>query len=433
MIPVVDTPARLARARDRHAATAVLNAFLATDFRSGGEARWLLAVKDNIDVAGLPTTGGVAALADHRPVRDAAVVRRLRRGGAWVIGKTNLDELAYGATGDNHWAGRVAHPIDPARIVGGSSAGTAVAVATGVADAGLGTETGCSIRTPAALCGLYGFRPTTGRYPLDGVLPVSPTRDTIGVMARDLTTVRALDAVIAGGGVGESARGRGAPRVGIPLSPFYSGLSEELRAGVDRRLAELADAGWELVTAELPGRALELYSRCALAIPFHETPAAMTGYLARAGLPLTFADLVAAVANPVISDTLNGLVSDPVPERRYRRARLWERPAAQELLRRFFHRHALDALLLPTAPITAPVLIGCDRIEVGGERVSAFDTFLRTTDLSSCLGWPAITVPALRDADGLPFGMDLQTLPGRDLPLLRLAARADRIWNPETP
>ncbi|PXX71770.1 mandelamide amidase [Nocardia tenerifensis] len=433
MTRVTDGPARLVGARDRHAATAALHAFITTDFRPRSGGSWLLAVKDNIDVAGLPTTGGVAALAAHRPVRDATAVHRLRRAGAHIVGKTNLDELAYGATGDNHWAGRVAHPLDPARIVGGSSAGTAVAVATGVADAGLGTETGCSVRTPAALCGLYGFRPTTGRYPLDGVIPVSPTRDTLGLMARDLTTIRTLDAVI----VDEREKGLdnapdSAPRVGIPLLPFYSGLAPDLRSAVDRLLAQLSVAGWELVVADLPTRALELHARCARTIPFHETPAAMTGYLTRAALPLTFADLAAAVDNPGIAATLNRLVRDPVPEPVYRRTRTRDRPALQALLHRFFHQHALDALLLPTSPITAPILTGCDRIEVGGEEVSAFDTFLRTTDMSSCLGWPAITVPAPRDADGLPFGMDLQTLPGRDLSLLRLAARAARLWNPET-
>jgi indoleacetamide hydrolase len=431
----------LARRQDRFVQTKALHAFITIDIRleraqrSTGSherstPRWLLAVKDNIDVAGMPTTGGIDLLAQHIPTQSATVVERLERAEALVIGKTNMDELAYGATGDNHCFGRVAHPADPSRIVGGSSAGSAVAVATAVADAGLGTETGCSVRVPAALCGLFGFRPTTGRYPLDGVLPVSPTRDTIGLMARDLATIRDLDTTITGRPPTPSPDHR-TPRLTIPRWPFYALLSPDLLAATQRRLDQLDAAGWELTVADLPPTAHKLHQQCALLIPSYETPPAMNNYLIRAGLSARFADLADNVANPEIAATLKRLRDDPIPLQKYLWARSHIRPALGRLMRQFFDDHRIDAIMVPTSPITAPVLKSGNRITVDGNLVSAFDTFLRNTDLSSCLGWPALTIPALHDSNGLPFGMDLQAPPGYDLQLLTLAEHCQRIWQVE--
>lgn len=150
-----------------------------------------LAVKDAIDVAGLPTTAGSAAVAaEAEPAeRDAAVVASARAAGARIAGKTNLTEFCLGVDGLNPWSGTPVNPLDPSRVPGGSSSGSAVAVATGEADVAFGTDTGGSVRVPAACCGIAALKTTHGRVPLDGVHPLSPSLDTVGPMGRDVAAL----------------------------------------------------------------------------------------------------------------------------------------------------------------------------------------------------------------------------------------------------
>ena len=155
-----------------------------------------IVVKDNIHVAGLPNSAGTPGLAEFVPAVDNPVVAALRAAGAIVLGKTNLHELAFGITSDNGAFGAVGNPFDPTTFAGGSSGGTAAAISAGMAPAGLGTDTGGSARIPAALTGIVGFRPSTGRYVSSAVTPISHTRDTIGVMARRVADVVLMDSVI---------------------------------------------------------------------------------------------------------------------------------------------------------------------------------------------------------------------------------------------
>jgi len=148
-----------------------------------------LAVKDCIDVEGLPTTVGCPVIAERaRPAaRDAAVVATARRSGASIVGKANLGELCWSAVGTNGWSGTPVNPLDPRRLPGGSSSGSAVAVATGEADVALGTDTGGSVRIPAACCGVVGLKTTGGRVPVEGVYPLAPSLDTVGPLGADVT------------------------------------------------------------------------------------------------------------------------------------------------------------------------------------------------------------------------------------------------------
>ncbi|MEV0662446.1 amidase [Actinomadura luteofluorescens] len=150
-----------------------------------------LAVKDAIDVAGLPTTAGCRAVAERAEpaAADAPVVASARAQGARIAGKANLNELCMAADGVNPWTGTPVNPLDPSRVPGGSSSGSAVAVATGEADVAFGTDTSGSIRIPAACCGIAGLKTTNGRVPLDGVYPLSPTLDVVGPMGRDVAAV----------------------------------------------------------------------------------------------------------------------------------------------------------------------------------------------------------------------------------------------------
>jgi amidase len=150
-----------------------------------------LAVKDCIDVEGLPTTAGCQLIAEQASpaARDAAVVAAARRAGARIVGKTNLTELCWSASGVNSWSGTPVNPADPGRLPGGSSSGSAVAVAAGDADTALGTDTGGSVRIPAACCGITGLKTTWGRVPVDGVYPLAPSLDTVGLLGADVAAV----------------------------------------------------------------------------------------------------------------------------------------------------------------------------------------------------------------------------------------------------
>jgi amidase len=157
----------------------------------GPDAGPRLAVKDCIDVAGLPTTAGCPVVAEmaERARADAPVVASAREGGARVVGKTGLTELCWSASGINHWAGTPLNPRDPRRLPGGSSTGSAVAVATGEADVAFGTDTGGSVRVPAACCGVAGLKTTHGRVPVKGVYPLAPSLDTVGPLGADVAAV----------------------------------------------------------------------------------------------------------------------------------------------------------------------------------------------------------------------------------------------------
>ena len=215
-----------------------------------------LAIKDNIDCAGMPTAAGTAALRDAVPRADAPVVARVIDAGALAAGKANMHELAFGCTNDNGFFGPARNAYDPSRIPGGSSGGSAVLVASGAVPAALGTDTGGSVRIPAALCGLVGFRPTHGRYPSGGVVPISPTRDTVGPIARTVADVMLLDEILSGNGTAlpavDDTRGF---RLAVPYSTLWEGLSPDARPVLERALhASAAVSVGGLVPASVRNR-----------------------------------------------------------------------------------------------------------------------------------------------------------------------------------
>jgi amidase len=207
-----------------------------------------LAVKDLIDVRGVPTTAGCQALADiARPaVADAPCLAGARAADAAIVGKANLHELAFGASGVNQWYGTPVNPLDPGLIPGGSSSGSAVAVADGDADFGYGTDTGGSVRIPAAFCGLAGLKTTHGRISLDGVWPLAPSLDTVGPIAADVAGVAAAMALLEPGFTAVAARP--ATRLGRLRNTGVE-IDPRIDAAID---AALARAGLKIVEVELP-------------------------------------------------------------------------------------------------------------------------------------------------------------------------------------
>ena len=191
-----------------------------------------LLVKDLIDTAGIRTTYGSRIYADHVPERNATVVERALDAGAAVIGKANLVEFAWGVLGSNPWYGTVRNPARPGRTTGGSSSGNAAAIAGGLCDLGLGTDTGCSIRLPSAACEIVGLKTRLGNVPVDGVFPLCPSFDTVGPMGRTVREVATLWSVLTGRPVPEPA-----------LRDRTVGLLRRAPSLVDGRETETSDAG----------------------------------------------------------------------------------------------------------------------------------------------------------------------------------------------
>lgn len=383
-----------------------------------------LAVKDNLDTRDLPTTGGTPALRDSRPGRDHHAVERLRAAGAAVIGKTNLHELALGITSNNAAFGPVRNPHDPSRSAGGSSGGSAVAVGTGAVPIALGTDTGGSMRVPAAHCGVIGWRPTVGRWGSDRTVPISRTRDTAGVFARVVADVALVDELVTGAAAVEAP---GRLRLGVPRAGFFDDLHPEVAACVARALDRLADAGVELVETAVAG-AHELDAECGFPIVFHEVAQDLPAYLATLPGPereLSFADVLAQVASPDVRGALEFAASGAVTAEVYRQAL-----AARDRLRAAYTaalrpEARLDALVYPTVPLPAPPLGDDDTTELNGRQVPVFLTTVRNTGPGSTAGMPAISLPAGTTGAGLPIGISLEALPGQDPHLLAVARRVE--------
>ena len=258
VITVVDDPARVEAA----AADAA-----AGEGRSLGPLHGMpVMLKDNIATAGIRTTSGSKLFADSVPAVDAEVVRRLKRAGAIVVGKTNMAELALGGTTQNHHFGRCRNPWDLERVPGGSSGGSAAAVASEMCAGALGTDTGGSIRIPAALTGVAGLRPTVGRVSNRGTTPVSPTLDTVGPIARRVVDVARLFAVIAGDDGQDSSPAAQTPadllpaldepidgvRIGLPARFCFDRLHPEVDDAVRVAAKTLERLGAELRDVDLP-------------------------------------------------------------------------------------------------------------------------------------------------------------------------------------
>ena len=210
-----------------------------------------LALKDNLDTVEYPTTGGTPGLAGNRPKRNAVIVQALFDAGAIALGKCNLHELAYGITNNNAAHGPARNPYAPDRIPGASSGGTGVAVAARLAPGGIGSDTGGSVRIPAALCGLVGLRPTTGRWSQAGIVPISHTRDTAGPMTRSVADCTLIDGVITGGPLEVASASLKGQRMGLPRRHFWENLEPELGRICEGTLKRLADAGVTLVDVNM--------------------------------------------------------------------------------------------------------------------------------------------------------------------------------------
>ena len=373
-----------------------------------------IALKDMIDTAGIRTTGGSALFEDRVPAEDAEVVRRLRDAGAVMLGKLNLHEFAYGASGVIGHFPTTRNPRNPAHITGGSSSGSAAAVAARMCYAALGSDTAGSIRVPAALCGIVGFMPSYGLVSLRGAIPLAWSYDHVGPMTRTVRDAALVLQVIAGYDhqditsiafpaadyvAAVDAAGAGpAPRLGVARSHFFDDLDPEVAAAVERALGVLAGLGATLRDV-------------AIAVDNDRTVASAESYAYHRPWP------------------------DKTPERyqpeTLRRIRNGEAVTGADYVDRWrdlqrMRRAApalfadVDLLVMPTTVMPAPTLA---ELLARPDELRPRELILtRNTRMFDVLGTSGISVPCGTTAAGLPIGLQIIGAPGADAAVLRLAA-----------
>jgi indoleacetamide hydrolase len=389
-------------------------------------------VKDSVNTGDYPTTAGTPALRHFRPKEDAPVVAALRAAGAFVLGKTNLHELSYGWTSNNQAFGAVHNPYDPSRIPGGSSGGTAAAVAARLAPLGIAEDTEGSIRVPAALCGIAGFRPTTGRYSTRGCVPISPLFDQVGPHARGVLDLALFDSVVARESQALKAAPLAGVRLGVVRDYWFSDLDPDVERLIQLALDRLTQAGAHIVDTSLPGLAA-LIDTTTDVVQNHDVRVALPQYLQEYGAGVDLNTLIAQ-ASPDIQkvfrrDVLPGganFVSEP----EYTAARDQNLPALRRLYGDYFARNRLSAMIFPTTLVPATRIGEESTVQVRGRRLP-FDTAVaRNIAPGSTAGIPGLVLPAGLTPGGLPVSIELDAPAGGDRALLALGLSVEQALGP---
>ncbi len=371
----------------------------------------IVSIKDLFDVIGEPTMAGSVLRRTAPPASaDAAVVMRLRRAGAVIIGKTAMTEFAFTAIGDNPHTGTPGNAADAGLIPGGSSSGAGVSAAEGTSEIAIGSDTGGSVRIPAALNGVVGFKPTARRVPLSGAFPLSPTLDSIGPLARSVAQCAAADAVMAGEEATPlSALPIAGLRIGIPRGTLFENTEDEITSAFDAAVRKLELTGSHIADFDIDDLLAEMK-----AARRHGSLAALEGAEIHADWLATGAGVP---VDPHMAEPLARAAAVPTPF--YIRAlrRRAELAAAMD-----GRLAGLDALALPTVPLfAAPIAaMAAD----GRLRDRTEGLLLRNTQVANQFDLCAVTLPM--PGTRLPCGLMLVARAGQDRRLLTIAAAVER-------
>jgi aspartyl-tRNA(Asn)/glutamyl-tRNA(Gln) amidotransferase subunit A len=364
-----------------------------------------VSVKDLFDMRGTATTAASRVRQRHVAQRDASSIARLREAGAVIVGKTNLHEFAFGTTNEDSAFGPARHPLDPTRSPGGSSGGSAASVADGMCFASLGTDTGGSIRIPAAACGLVGLKPSLGELATDGVVPLSATMDHIGPICRSVEDAEIVYDVLGGQAADTTAAPVDLRRLtlGIPREFFLTRLDPQVALAFEQACRRLREAGVTLEDVRLPH----------------------AGDVATIYLHIVLAEAAAFHAR-----TLERQPDDYTPNVRLR-LEMGRYVLAEDYARALRGREVLtrevdalldelDGLFLPAMAIPAPP-IGAVMAHIGGVDEPIRNLMLRCTQTFNVTGHPAIALPCGRTTEGLPIGAQIAGARGGTRALLRIA------------
>ena len=384
-----------------------------------------ISLKDNIYTNGIRTTAGSKILSEFVPRHDAVVVRKLKEAGAVILGKTNLHEFAYGVTSNNPHFGPVHNPWDLSRIPGGSSGGSAAAVAAGLCYGSMGTDTGGSIRIPASLCGVVGLKPSWGRISCEGIVPLSPLLDCTGPLARSVSDVAILTGAIyvrAGrepDPANPSALGA-APKkfcLGLPRQMFFDALSPEVRSAFDSALGDLCRLGMKTADISIPlldeteeAGNLIAWAEAAL---FHR----QQGYF-----PARAADYGDDVRSRLEMGTKVSAVD-------FLQALEIQKQFVQQLHLALAEADA-DAMVVPATPIDAP-LLNQETSRIGAHDYPTRALLLRLNRPANLAGTPSLSLPCGFTRAGLPIGLQIMGGVSSESILLRIANSFERAGSEE--
>jgi aspartyl-tRNA(Asn)/glutamyl-tRNA(Gln) amidotransferase subunit A len=386
-----------------------LNEALAPEPRS-----FPVAIKDLMLVKGAPLTGGSRAFDSLVAERDAEVVARLRRKGAAVVGLTNLHEFAYGITSNNPRFGRVVNPAAPARIPGGSSGGSAAAIAAGIVRLAVGTDTSGSIRIPAACCGVVGFKPSYDAVPRDGVIDLASSLDHVGPMAASVAECAELFAMMLDlpSTPPWAYRGLSGKTVARLGGDFAEPLEADVRAAVDRAVQALASDGARVVDREIPG------VESAPAIQLNTLSPEASSYHAQ-----RLMERGEQLGEDVRVRVEMGLF---LPATWYVKAQRMRTRLAASIEKAF---DDADVLICPTLRTPAPP-VGATRVDIGGRDYALQTAVTHLTLPFNLAGLPAISMPWGRAKDGAPLAIQLVGRRGHDWQVLAFARRLEEIGSP---
>lgn len=374
---------------------------------------WVISIKDLFDVAGETTTAGSIILKSQPPASaDAPTVARLRQAGVVIVGKTNMSEFAFSGIGINPHFGTPGNAADKSRVPGGSSSGAGVSAAEGTVRMGLGSDTGGSIRIPAALNGCVGFKPTYGRIPLDGAFPLSYALDTIGPLARTVADCAATDAVLAAEQPWDLTPAPLAGlRLAIPRGRLFGQMEPEVEQAFEAAAARLGKAGARITDISIEDLLQDLADAMAKA-PF-----------------------VAMEAAAIHAEWMEERARD-FDQRVLARVRIGAKATAPDYIRLVNKRAELvarmrdrladvDALILPTTPIRAPKI--SELIASDEQFWTANGLMLRNTTVGNIFTFTGISIPCPK-VKGLPVGFMMTALAGQDRRLLRMAAAVEKAF-----
>lgn len=370
-----------------------------------------ISLKDLIDVEGVATTAGSKLRDGHMAIADAPIVRHLRHAGAVLVGKTNLHEFAFGTTSEDSGWGPARHPLDPSRSPGGSSGGSAIAVATGMSVASVGTDTGGSVRIPAAACGIVGLKPAWGEISADGVVPLSRQLDHVGPLTRSVDDAELMYYVLRGEAPADLYDNRESlfgVRLALLDGYFMDRLSSDVGAALQAAFGLLRDGGVRLSSASI-GHATDiapvyLHLVLADAAAYHATSLAERPHAYTPNVRIRL-----EMGRHVLGED-------------YVRALRGREVIRQEVERALDN---VDALVLPALSIEAPP-IGAATVPVTGGQEPVRNAMLRCTQPFNLSGHPAISLPCGVTAAGLPVGLQVVGKVGRTIDLLRVARAIER-------
>ncbi|MBY5378311.1 amidase family protein [Rhizobium leguminosarum] len=390
-----------------------------------------LGVKDSYLTNGLRTTLGVSNLKDFVPARDAGVVSAVKDAGAIVFGKNNLVEMSFGLTGDNSPFGQVKNPHGRERVSGGSSSGSAAAVAAGIVPAAFGGDTIGSIRVPASLCGVVGFKPTTGRWPRDGVAPISHVLDTTGVFARSVEGCELIDQVVTRASPSTTSEEGDLKGVRFAYAPkqYLDVVDTDVEARFYEVTRRLRDAGAEVVEIDLGDEFSTLANTTTWNLFFRETREAVAGFLQENGVPTSF-DEIYRDLKPGLKEVWQHLVlptgAQWLTPDAYHNALTVDRPKIQRLFTEAFAKSGAEALILPTTPCPAPEIGKENEFLIAGKQVT-FAALAKNTIPASGAGLPGISIPMGKVSTDLPIGIEIDAPADSDRRLLTLARRVEAL------